>query len=197
MILVLLATVGATVSDLNEAGKAAYALGDYAEAERIFSQASAQAPEDPLLHYHRAVALTRLHRWKEASEATVVPLTRTRSDPGESEISLRRTLGGWVTEVVLNDTKTARFLVDTGASVCVISPELAGVLGNDPGPGAPSVALHTLSGRTTGTLVTIASLRVGQAEAKDVPAVIHEPGPGIDGILGNSFLSLYTVTLDP
>ena len=219
MILVLLATVGATVSDLNEAGKAAYALGDYPEAERIFSQASAQAPEDPLLHYHRAVALTRLHRWKEASEAyeavlrldpppelaaaahegfrTVVPLTRTRSDPGESEISLRRTLGGWVTEVVLNDTKTARFLVDTGASVCVISPELAGVLGNDPGPGAPSVALHTLSGRTKGTLVTIASLRVGQAEAKDVPAVIHEPGPGIDGILGNSFLSLYTVTLDP
>ncbi|MEE9123103.1 MAG: aspartyl protease family protein [candidate division NC10 bacterium] len=219
MILVLLATVGATVSDLNEAGKAAYALGDYSEAERVFSQASAQAPEDPLLHYHRAVALTRLHRWKEASEAyeavlrldpppelaaaaregfrTVVPLTRTRSDPGDSVVSLRWTLVGWVTDVVLNDTKTARFLVDTGAGLCVISPELAGVLGNDPGPGAPSVTLQTLSGTTTGPLVTIPILRVGDAEARDVRAVIHEPPPGIDGILGNSFLSRYTVTLDP
>ena len=49
VVLVLLATVGATVSDLNEAGKAAYSLGDYVAAERLFSEASAQAPEDPLL----------------------------------------------------------------------------------------------------------------------------------------------------
>lgn len=219
MIVALLATVGATVSDLNKAGKAAYALGDYAAAERLFSEASAQAPEDPLLHYHRAVALTRLHRWQEASEAYkavlrldappelaaaareglhgVSPLTRKRSDPGGSLISLRRTVGGWVTDVVLNGTQTARFLVDTGASVCVISPRLAGLLGNELEPRAPSVALQTLSGRTTGPLVTIPSIRVGQAEAKNVPAVIHAPGADIDGILGDSFLSRYTVTLDP
>jgi predicted aspartyl protease len=59
------------------------------------------------------------------------------------------------------------------------------------------VTLQTLSGTTTGPLVTIPILRVGDAEARDVRAVIHEPPPGIDGILGNSFLSRYTVTLDP
>lgn len=221
-ILVLLATVGATVSDLNRAGKTAYALGDYAAAERLFSQASAQAPKDPLLHYHRAVSLTRLHRWLEAVEAyetvlrldpppelaaaareglhAVTPLTRptrSRPDPGNSVISLGRSLGGWVTDVVVNGTQKGRFLVDTGASVCVISPELAKTLGNHAGSDAPTVTLQTLSGRTTGPLVTIPSLRVGDAEARDVRAVIHAPGPGIDGILGNSFLSRYTVTLDP
>ena len=218
-ILVLLATVGATVSDLNRAGKTAYALGDYAAAERLFSQASAQAPKDPLLHYHRAVSLTRLHRWVEAAEAyetvlrldpppelaaaareglhAVTPLTRKRPEPDGSVITLGRTLGGWVTDVVLNGTQRARFLVDTGASVCVISPELAETLGNGAGSDGPSVTLQTLSGRTTGPLVTIPSLRVGDAEARDVRAVVHAPGPGIDGILGNSFLSRYTVTLDP
>ena len=219
MIAVFLATAGATVSDLNKAGKAAYAVGDYVAAERLFSQASAEAPEDPLLQYHRAVALTRLHRWQEASEAyetvlrlnpspelasaareglrAVSSLTRARSDTGEPLISLQRTQGGWITDVVLNGTQTARFLVDTGASVCVISPELASALGNKLWLRAPSVALQTLSGRTTGPLVTIPSIRVGQAEAKDVAAVIHPPGPDIDGILGDTFLSLYTVTLDP
>src|SRR5262245_43413991 len=59
----------AAVTDLNEAGRAAYARGDYEAAERLFSQAIAQAPDEPLLHYHRGVALMRLSRWQEAYTA--------------------------------------------------------------------------------------------------------------------------------
>jgi len=43
--------------------------------------------------------------------------------------------------------------------------------------------------------VTIPSLRLGELEAQDVIAVIHET-VGLDGILGNTFLARYTVTLD-
>ncbi len=220
LILAFLVTVGATVSDLNEAGKAAYARGDFAAAEHLFSEAVAQAPNDPLLHYHRAVALSRLRRWRDASEAyqavlrldpppalataareglrTLQPITRPPPpvpDRSAVAIPLRQAKGGWVTEVALHSTKKATFLVDTGASVCVISPELADALGLKPGRRA--VTLETLSGRTTGPLVTLRSVQVGQARAKDVHAVVHTIGPGIDGILGNSFLSRYTVTLDP
>src|SRR6266446_9076896 len=67
--LILLGSVAATVPDLNEAGKAAYAKGDFATAERLFSQALVQAPDEPLLHYHRGVALMRLSRWQEAYTA--------------------------------------------------------------------------------------------------------------------------------
>jgi aspartyl protease family protein len=223
LMLALLVTVGATVSDLNEAGKVAYGRGDFAAAERLFSQAIAQAPNDPLLHYHRAVALSRLRRWRDASEAyqavlrldpppalaaatreglrTLQPITHPPTsrvpDRAAVAIPLRQVKGGWVTEVVLNTTQRARFLVDTGASVCVISPKLASAVGIKPRRAARSVTLETLSGRTTGPLVTLRSVQVGEARAKDVHAVVHAIGPGIDGILGNSFLSRYTVTVDP
>src|SRR5437870_11383437 len=62
-------TADAAVADLNEAGRAAYARGDYEAAERLFSQAIAQAPDEPLLHYHRGVALMGLSRWQEAYTA--------------------------------------------------------------------------------------------------------------------------------
>src|SRR5260370_4799201 len=67
--LILLGSVAATVPDLNEAGKAAYAKGDFATAERLFSQALVQAPDEPLLHYHRGIALMRLSRWRGSSTA--------------------------------------------------------------------------------------------------------------------------------
>lgn len=223
VISVFVLTVGASVADLNTAGKAAYARGDFAEAERLFSQAIAQAPDEPLVRYHRAVALMRLRRWCEATEAyqavlrldpppalaaaardglqTLEPVTRppARHPPpyGEARIPLRQARGGWSAEVVLNTMQKARFLVDTGASVCVISPELANVMGIKPRRDARSIKLQTISGSTEGLLVTIPSIRVGQAEAKKVYAVIHEIGPGVDGILGNTFLSHYEVTLDP
>jgi predicted aspartyl protease len=58
------------------------------------------------------------------------------------------------------------------------------------------VELQTLSGRTSGASATLASLRVGDAELRDAPVVLHDPGPGLDGILGNTFLSQYRVTVD-
>jgi clan AA aspartic protease (TIGR02281 family) len=210
-------------NDLNEAGKTAYDRGDYAAAERLFSQAIARAPEEPLFYYHRAVALTRLGRWREAAQSyeTVLrlrppsglagaareglealgPLSRAASprvsDPYEVSVPLRRIPGGWMAEVLLNETQTGRFLVDTGASVTVISPDLARAIGLQPTADTPSMELQTLSGRTRGALLTIPSVRVGEAEARNVPAVVHETGPHMDGILGNTFLARYTFTLDP
>jgi clan AA aspartic protease (TIGR02281 family) len=221
--LVFLSTTGATVSDLNEAGKGAYARGDYATAERLFAQALAQAPDEPLLHYHRAVALMRLARWQEASTAfetalrlnppadvaaaakegirSVAPFVRApRVKPHTDDdvsIPLRRVGGGWMASVRLNDLHTVEFLVDTGASSCVISPEVATALGIEPGPRAESVTIQVVGGRTTGPIVKLTSVRVGDAEAEDVAAVIHPISPGIDGLLGNSFLGRFTVTLDP
>jgi tetratricopeptide (TPR) repeat protein len=59
----------AGAADLNEAGKQAYHRGDHAHAEQLFGQAIAQSPSDPLLHYHRGIALSRLSRWAEAARS--------------------------------------------------------------------------------------------------------------------------------
>ena len=221
--LILAGSVAATVSGLNEAGKAAYAKGDYTAAERLFGQALAQAPEEPLLHYHQGITLMRLSRWREASAAfeaalrlnppedvaaaareglrSLAPLLRQPAArgpaPDETTVTLQRIGGNWFAQVRLNDARTARFLVDTGASTCVISPGLATALDIHPDRQAQPVPLETISGLTRGHLVTIPSLRVGNVEAQDVIAVVHAVGSSMDGILGNTFLSRFTVTLDP
>jgi clan AA aspartic protease (TIGR02281 family) len=221
--LVFAVTTGAAASDLNEAGRAAYARGDYEAAERLFSQAAAQAPDEPLLHYHRGVALMRLSRWEEAYAAfesalrlqppadvataakaglrSIAPLIRAAavrtSRADEVSIPLRRVAGGWMASVRLNNSRTVELVVDTGASSCVISPELATALGIEPGPGAESVTMQVVGGRTTGPIIRLAFVRVRDAEAEDVTAVVHPISPGIDGLLGNSFLARFTVTLDP
>jgi aspartyl protease family protein len=223
LFLVFATSAGASVSDLNDAGKAAYSRGDYAAAERLFNQAVAQAPLDPLLHYHRGVTLMRLSRWREAAAAfeavlrlnppadlaataqqglrSLAPLLREpapRNARGEETlVTLHRARGNWIAEVRLNDSRTARFVVDTGASLCVLSPELAADLGVRPGPRAEMVPMQVVGGVTAGPRVTLASVRVGDAEVENVAAVIHSIGPGIDGLLGNTFLGRFTVTLDP
>ncbi len=209
-------------SDLNEAGKAAYARGDFVAAERLFTRAVQQSPGDPLLHYHRGVTLMRLSRWREASAAfetvlrldppgdvaasaqqgirSLAPLLReaprtTRTEEGI--VPLRRSRGNWFAEVRLNDTRTARFVVDTGASLCVVSPEVAADLGIRPGPRAETVPMQVVGGVTAGPRITLESMSVGDTELQNVAAVIHSLGPDIDGLLGNSFLGHFTVILDP
>src|SRR4029434_5588555 len=77
----------ADVSKLNEAGKAAYARGDFVAAERLFREAIRGAPEEPLLHYHLAGVLTRLGQWDEAREGL---LTRGAISSPPSGSSVRR-----------------------------------------------------------------------------------------------------------
>ena len=211
-----------SVADLNEAGKAAYARGDLAAAERLFDQAIAEAPNEPLLHYHRGITLMRLSRWPDAAAAfqsalrldpppDVAAAARAglrstesllrRPEPrgpraDETTVRLQRLGGNWVAHVRVND-RVARFLVDTGASTCVISPGLAAALNIRPDRQAPPVPLQTISGVTRGQLVSIPSLRVGDVEAEDVIAVVHPLGASMDGILGNTFLARFMVTLDP
>jgi clan AA aspartic protease (TIGR02281 family) len=210
------------VESLNEAGKAAYMRGDYANAERLFAGAIEHQPREPLLHYHHAVALTQLGRWREALRAyetvlglnpppdiayasrkalrDLAPLLRMRraAPPEGASVSLERRGGVWFTEVTINETHTVRFMIDTGASLCAISPELAESLGIRPVPDAPVVELQTANGRTSGRLVRIPSIRVGEAEAINVPGVVvASANLGRGGILGMSFLSGYVVTIDP
>lgn len=210
------------VAELNEAGKAAYTRGDFPAAERLFDRALAEAPDEPLLHYHRGITLMRLSRWQEASVAfqtalrldppadvaaavraglrSLDPLLRRPASgsrqPDETVVTLQRLGGNWFAQVRIN-SRMARFLVDTGASTCVISPDLAAALDIRSDRDAPPVPLQTISGLTRGRPVKIASLGIGDVETEDVLAVVHPLGSSMDGILGNTFLSRFTVTLDP
>jgi len=220
---VLLVTLlGAAPGDLNEAGKTAYQRGDFAEAERLFTQALARTPSDPLLHYHRGAALTRLGRIREATAAYETALrldpppavaaaardglraigalgapSRPRRSTDETVIALTRIPGGWLTEVVINGAWTGPLLLDTGASVTLVSPAVARAAGISIGPDTQMVEVQGIAGRTRGPIVTLSSIQVGEIEARGVRAVVVELPTGLNGLLGNSFLARYTFTLDP
>lgn len=112
-------------------------------------------------------------------------------------VPLEPSLGVWVVAASLDGGRPARFLVDTGSSVVIVAPRVAAAVGIKASPNAPRIELHTVAGRSAGPTVRVRSLRVGDLELLDVPVVLHDPGAGFDGILGNAFLSRYRLTLDP
>lgn len=126
--------------------------------------------------------------------ARLTPATRSRAR--DTTVPLEPTLGVWLTRVVLNGAHAGRFLVDTGSSVTVVSPRLAGQVGISQTAGRTPVELQTLGGRTSGLSAIVRSLRVGDLEVSDAPVVIHDPGSGVDGILGNSVLGRCRVIVD-
>jgi clan AA aspartic protease (TIGR02281 family) len=204
-------------ADLYMVGQAAWQRGDYPEALRLWSHGTALQPGDPVLHFWRAAALARLGQRHAAADAfrlalildppaSVAAVARRElaslgaptpaSTEVETTVPVEPARGVWLTSVVVNGDRPARFLVDTGSSVTLISPALARVIGLSPTGTKPTMELQTVGGMTAGVVTSVASLRVGTAEVHDVAVVIHDPGPGIDGILGNTFLSRYRLTLD-
>ena len=203
-------------ADYHTRAQRAWQGHDYLEAMQLWSQAVALQPAEPSFHYLRGTALARLGLKLSALDAfqmtlllgpppalarqTMDEIARLNQAPGtqarETTVPLEHGLGVWIAHVTVNETRTGRFLVDTGSSVTVLSPALAAELGIVAGPGGSPVELYTLGGRTAGQAATAGSLRVGDVEVRDAPVVLHDPGPGIDGILGNTFLSRYRVTVD-
>jgi len=92
------------------------------------------------------------------------------------------------------------FLVDTGATLCVLTRATAGHLGLTSSPLADPVTVHTASGSIEAPLILVDLIQVGAAEAGGVEAIIHDvPGlpSDVGGLLGLSFLNRFTVEIDP
>jgi clan AA aspartic protease (TIGR02281 family) len=100
------------------------------------------------------------------------------------------------TEVVLNGRIKQYFIVDTGASFTVISREAAKELGITIDENTPFLPVTTVSSVIFNPLVTLRSIRVGEAEVENVDALVHNLPGRSAGLLGNSFLSKFKVVLD-
>lgn len=93
-------------------------------------------------------------------------------------------------DVTLNGSDTFPFVVDTGASFISLSREVAEAIGYSPDDILPRIFMSTANGMTTGRLVRLASVQVGDACVHDVVAVVHgEDALGVPGLLGLSFLN--------
>jgi aspartyl protease family protein len=95
--------------------------------------------------------------------------------------------GHFFADATVND-QALRFVVDTGASVVVISGADAKRLGLDYRKGKRA-AMQTANGATTGYFVKLDRIRVGGIELSGVDGVVVEEGLGTFGLLGMSFLN--------
>ncbi len=99
----------------------------------------------------------------------------------------------------LNQTRDARLILDTGASLTVLSHQVALDLALFSDARTTTVTLQTVGGSVQADLARIESIRVAEAEVRNSIAAIHDlpdAPPGVDGLLGLSFLHQFEVTLD-
>ena len=121
------------------------------------------------------------------------------SPSSSSSVPLERIGSLFVVTILVNETRSARLILDTGASHTILSRRIArdlGLWGQRP---TASVTMHTAGGAVQADLMQIDSIRIGGADVRQSIAAIHDlpdTPPNIEGLLGLSVLSHFEVTLD-
>lgn len=99
----------------------------------------------------------------------------------------------------LNHQVETFFLVDTGATLCVLTKATADRLGLTSSSGETVVTVNTASGSIEAPLIQVDLIQVGEAEARSVGAIIHDlpslPST-VGAVLGLSFLNRFKVEID-
>ncbi len=114
-------------------------------------------------------------------------------------IPLQKIGGSFVAQVNLNKERTAHLIVDTGASMTVLSTNIAidlGILGTTDNE---LLTVNTAGGSVQVNMNYLSSLSVGNAQAHHVAVAIHDLPDipeQIEGLLGMSFLKNFLITLD-
>jgi clan AA aspartic protease (TIGR02281 family) len=103
-----------------------------------------------------------------------------------------------VTAPVLLNGVRGNFIIDTGASFVSVKSAFAD-RAKIPHAQANEILLSTAAGQTKGRLSKAEKVQLGKLEAVHVPVVVQTGdtlyGPGIDGLLGMSFLSRFEVQM--
>ncbi|MDH5789392.1 MAG: retroviral-like aspartic protease family protein [Nitrospinota bacterium] len=103
----------------------------------------------------------------------------------------------FIVEVQLNGGIRAHLMVDTGASMIVLSERLGEILHVANDHNLPTMNFNTAGGNVESPLFILDSVRVGNAEVFGVEASTNPHFNGkVDGLLGMSFLGNFKVEID-
>ena len=111
-------------------------------------------------------------------------------------VRLTKRINSMIVEVVINEKYRGHFVVDSGADVCVIKPEIARAAGIDLSH-SRTVQFGSSSGVGVAKLTKIKTLRVGDVREHDVDVFVNDMPVESDGLLGMSFLNRFNFSLNP
>lgn len=104
-----------------------------------------------------------------------------------------------VVPTMLNDQVMGTFLVDTGSSYTVITPQMAHKLGVVITADTPKTSIITANGTIHAPMVTLKNVTIGQLRIPQVTAIVQEIGNGDDpllsGLLGMNFFQGMDLTV--
>jgi clan AA aspartic protease (TIGR02281 family) len=143
----------------------------------------------------------------EAERQLSAERERLKKELAPKEVKTKQESGHLVVSAVLNKNVNTALLVDTGASVMVLSKSIGNKLGlinklNKPGAKEnPTVELTVADGRkVSAQYVILESVKVEEVEAEDVEAAIlledNNETSAFDGVLGMSFLKRFNFKFD-
>jgi clan AA aspartic protease (TIGR02281 family) len=137
----------------------------------------------------------RLVPWLLAAALGAAP-ARGEVHPSRGPIPLRGDGSSWMVHATINGRAQGLFLVDTGASYCVIAPELARELAVR--PTGSFATIQTANGVVRAPVVQLRVVALGDTHARDVQALVHDAvGPQLDGVIGLNLLNRYRYAIDP
>lgn len=151
------------------------------------SPPSAPRPPDPTSEPH-----------PRHSPAPVVPPAH-QAQAAVLSVPLERMGALFVVTVQVNGTRPTKMILDTGASHTILSSTVARDLGLWSQHQATPMTMHTAGGTVQAEVLPIDSIRIGEAEVRNIETVIHdlpEAPADIEGLLGLNVLGHFTVTLD-
>ena len=121
------------------------------------------------------------------------------SEQVESIVRFSTSNGHMVVPVLLNESRNTTLLFDTGASITVLSTDLARSLGLRAAAGK-TVRLKTVAAEVKARVATLDSITVGGLSRSDFPVAVVDldldKSGRFDGILGMDFLGNYTIRID-
>jgi len=118
--------------------------------------------------------------------------------PRKASIPMERHGEVVIIEATLNNKRSAKFVVDTGASYTLISSALARDLLIDIGQNAKTLPFQTANGLINAPVTNLESISVGGMEIRNLTAAVHDaiPDPQVAGLLGLNFLSNFRMDID-
>lgn len=188
----------ANLSNLNVQLRQAVGTQSWQRAIQIVDQMIANAPQKATeLKAYRA-ELQRLlkvgakvpsispnHPYQAVGEGTVGSLGR---------VPIKRWDGGVaVIDTTFNGRQRFEMIVDSGASLTVITRSMATVLGLTPAHVVDQIVLETANGKTIMPIVYVNAIEVGGLRASKVPVAITGSEMTM-GLLGQDFLRRYDVS---
>ena len=118
--------------------------------------------------------------------------------PKKASIPLEKHGQVAIIQATLNNKRSAKFVVDTGASYTLISSALARELSIDVGQNPKTLPFQTANGLIQAPVTNLESIAVGGLEIRNLPAAVHDavPDPEVAGLLGLNFLSNFRMDID-